>query len=120
VTLSVTSMRDYNYYELIESAVIGVDLGGFPVCYAMNRDTWQSLSRRKQQTLDEAGDTAVVRTSRTLLNQVDSEVKQWKSDGIVVHRLKHTEALDRRLATVERRWIDAVVGRGMDRAAVKE
>lgn len=120
VTLSVTSMRDYNYYELIESAVTNVDLGGFPVCYVMNRDAWESLDANEQEVLSDAGDAAVERTSKTLLDQVDSEIDQWRSDGIAVHEMAGSAAIDEQLAKVEDRWVDGLVSNGMDREVLEE
>src|SRR5690606_10452440 len=98
VTLSVTSMRDYSYYELIKSAVIDADLGGFPICYAMNRDTWNDLDPEHQRIFAEVGEETVERTARTLLDQLEAEIEQWRKDGITIHRLHHPEQIQKRLA----------------------
>ena len=35
IALSVPSTKAYAFYDIIESAIINLNLGGFPVCYAM-------------------------------------------------------------------------------------
>jgi TRAP-type C4-dicarboxylate transport system substrate-binding protein len=119
LSLSVTSMRDYSFYELIESAVIGLDLGGFPVCYAIGTDRWKQLSEEEQRILREAGDQAVVASATTLRNQVAKEIEQWKRDGIDVHEASRTPEFEKDLAQVEDSWVDQLVGDGMDRKTVE-
>ncbi|WP_181764982.1 TRAP transporter substrate-binding protein DctP [Streptomyces albidus (ex Kaewkla and Franco 2022)] len=120
LSLSVTSMRDYSFYELIESAVIGVDLGAFPVCYTMNLDRWNALPREDRHTLEEAGDRAVVKASTQLRDQVTSEIEQWKRDGIDVHTAERSPRLKAELADVEGEWTDQLVGDGMKRETVED
>lgn len=119
LSLSVTSMRDYSFYELIESAVIGVDLGGFPVCYAMSSERWEQLSEEERRVLEEAGDEAVVASATTLRDQVSAEIKQWKRDGIDVHVADRSPEFEKNLAQVEDSWVDQLVGDGMDRKTVE-
>ena len=119
LSLSVTSMRDYSFYELIKSAVVGVDLGGFPVCYAISTERWQELTEEEQQILREAGDQAVVDSATTLQNQVAAEIEQWKRDGIDVHRAHRSPEFEEHLDRVEDSWVDQLVGDGMDRKTVE-
>ncbi|WP_208878670.1 hypothetical protein [Streptomyces armeniacus] len=119
LSLSVTSMRDYSFYELIKSAVIGVDLGGFPVCYGMNLDHWKSLGPEDRKVLEKAGDRAVETSARRLHGQVESEIKQWRRDGIDVHTAGRDPELEKNLAAVEGDWVDQLVGDGMERKTVE-
>jgi TRAP-type transport system periplasmic protein len=119
LSLSVTSMRDYSFYELIKSAVVGVDLGGFPVCYAISTARWQELSEKEQRVLQKAGDQAVVESATTLRDQVAAEIKQWKRDGIDVHVADRSPEFEESLAEVEDSWVDQLAGDGMDRRTVK-
>jgi TRAP-type transport system periplasmic protein len=119
LSLSVTSMRDYSFYELIKSAVIGVDLGAFPVCYTMNLDRWKALPPQDRRILGEAGDRTVVSASKKLRDQVGSEIEQWKRDGMDVHTAEPDPRVEKELAAVEDKWVDQLVDDGMDRRTVE-
>lgn len=120
LSLSVTSMRDYSTYELIKSAVIGVDLGAFPVCYGMNLDRWKQLPPQDRRVLEKAGDRTVVSAAKKLRDQVGSEIRQWKRDGVDVHDVTQSPQVEKELAGVEDKWVDQVVGDGMERRTVEQ
>ncbi|MDT0381093.1 TRAP transporter substrate-binding protein DctP [Streptomyces sp. DSM 42041] len=119
LSLSVTSMRDYSFYELIESAVIGLDLGGFPVCYAISSERWNQLSDEEQRVLRKAGEQSVVASATTLRDQVEAEIDQWRRDGIDVHVADRTPGFEKHLDQVEDSWVDQLVGDGADRKTVE-
>ncbi|MQA07162.1 MAG: hypothetical protein GEU98_01195 [Pseudonocardiaceae bacterium] len=119
LSLSVTSVKDYSFYELIQSAIVDLNLGGFPVCYGMNLDTWNSLPPRDQRVLNRAGDATVSATAAELRRQITEDLAEWRKQGIRVHHAKPGKRFRKRIAAVESEWVDQLVGDGMDRAEVE-
>lgn len=119
LSLSVTSVADYAFYELIESSFVNVNLGGFPVCYGINADVYDSLPADLRQVVDEAGDATVSDAASRLHEQIAPDIESWREMGMDVHEITITQDARDRLAGVEQEWTDQLVGDGMDRSAAE-
>lgn len=114
IALSVPSAKAYGFYDILKSAIINVDLGGFPVCYAISKDTWDSLSTEDQEILTSAGDEIVPDVSEALEAELDADLAAWAEKGIETYEIDEAER-DRLLDGVADQWVSSLVSDGVPR-----
>lgn len=119
IALSVPSTKAYAFYDIIESAIINLDMGGFPVCYAISAEKWDSLSEEDQQLLQEEADRTVSSVAEALLAEVEEDLATWSEQGIEMYEIDVAER-DERLAGVEDQWLNQLVSDGVDREAAEQ
>jgi TRAP-type C4-dicarboxylate transport system substrate-binding protein len=112
IALSVPSTKSYGFFEILKSTLINVNLGGFPVCYAMSSSAWDSLSPEDQELLSSEGHKTVTSVAEALLAELEEDLKTFESKGIELNEVDTAER-DKRLADVESRWIDKLVEDGV-------
>jgi len=104
VSLSVPSVKGYAFIEVIKSAIINADLGGFPVCYGMGREQFDSMPEELQQIMREEGEKIVTAAPTALMQEVESDLQDWEDQGIELAEIdesKRTAALQ----GVEQQWL---------------
>ncbi len=114
IALSVPSTKAYAFYDIIKSAVINANMGGFPVCYAMSQSKWDSLSDADQQLLQQEADKTVTNVATALGKEVSEDLQAWKDKGIETYEIDEQQR-DKALSGVEGQWLDKLVSGGIDR-----
>ncbi len=112
IALSVPSVKAYGFEEILKSAVTNLDLGGFPVCYAISQEAWDSLSAQDQQVLRSEGQKIVGSVSAALQEELQQDLQNWESMGIQLNQIDEAER-DAKLAGVEEKWIQSLVEDGV-------
>lgn len=119
IALSVPSTKAYAFYDIIESAIINLNMGGFPVCYAVGQEKWDSLSAADQEILSAEADATVTRVAEALGSEVQEDLATWEAErGIELYEIDEA-ARDEALAGVEGKWLDQLEGDGVDRSAAE-
>lgn len=118
IALSVPSTKAYAFYDIIESAIINLNLGGFPVCYAIGQDKWDSLSAADQELLAAEADATVTAVAESLGAEVSEDLATWEERGMELYEIDEA-ARDEALAGVEGNWLDQLEADGVDRAAAE-
>ena len=116
ISLSVPSVKAYAFMELLKSAIVNADLGGFPVCYGIGRSQFESLPDDLQQIMIEEGEKIVTEAAATLMAEALSDLELWEQQGIKLHRVDVNER-NRALAGVEEAWINQLESEGVEGAA---
>ena len=114
IALSVPSAKAYGFYDILKSAIINLDLGGFPVCYAISADTWDSLSSEDQEVLSSAGEEIVPDVAEALGAELDDDLAAWEEKGIETYEIPEAQR-DRLLAGVADQWVKSLVSDGVPR-----
>lgn len=118
IALSVPSTKAYAFYDIIESAIINMNMGGFPVCYAIGQEKWDSLSAEDQEIIAAEADATVTRVAEALGSEVQEDLSTWEERGMELYEIDE-EARDEALAGVEGKWLDQLEGDGVDRSAAE-
>lgn len=118
IALSVPSTKAYAFYDIIESAIINLNMGGFPVCYAISQEKWDSLSASDQELIQAQADATVTSVAEALGSEVSEDLDAWTERGIELYEIDAAER-DQRLAEVEGNWLDKLESDGVDRAAAE-
>lgn len=119
ISLSVPSTKAYAFYDIIESAMINLNMGGFPVCYAISQAKWDSLSPEDQEILSAEADATVTGVAESLGAEVQQDLDDWQQRGIELYEVDES-LRDERLAGVEGKWLDEIESQGVDRAAAEQ
>lgn len=123
IALSVPSVKAYGFEEILKSAIINLDLGGFPVCYAISQEAWGSLSPQDQQVMLSEGQKIVGSVSTALHEELQQDLQNWRKMGIQLNEIDEAER-DAKLAGVEERWVRSLASDGVPkdqaRSAVAE
>lgn len=114
IALSVPSVKAYAFMELIESAIVNADLGGFPVCYGVGQEKWDSLPEDVQQALREEGEQIVTAAPEALYQELEEDLRAWEEAGIELNEVSEEERAP--LAQVEERWIEKLESDGVEGA----
>jgi TRAP-type C4-dicarboxylate transport system substrate-binding protein len=115
IALAVPSVKGYSFYELIKYATINANLGGYPIYYAMNIKTWQKLPKDIQKILDDMSTPVTAKTTDYYLQQVSTDLNDWKKKGIELIRLpkEETKKAAKMLAPVWAKWVSDMQAKGM-------
>jgi TRAP-type C4-dicarboxylate transport system substrate-binding protein len=114
ISLSVPSVKAYAFMELIESAIINADLGGFPVCYGVGQAKWDSLPKEVQEAMREEGEKIVTSAPAALYEEVQDDLTTWENEGIGLYEVSEEERAP--LAGVEDEWIRKLESDGVEGA----
>lgn len=114
IALSVPSVKAYAFMELIESAIVNADLGGFPVCYGVGQEKWDSLPEDVQQAMREEGEKIVTAAPEALYQELEEDLQDWQEAGIELNEV--TDEQRAPLAEVEERWIEKLESDGVEGA----
>jgi TRAP-type C4-dicarboxylate transport system substrate-binding protein len=114
ISLSVPSVKAYAFMELIDSAIVNADLGGFPVCYGVGQAKWDSLPEDVRETMREEGEKIVTAAPAALYEEVQEDLETWKSEGIELYEVSEAERAP--LASVEDTWIRKLESDGVEGA----
>lgn len=112
ISLSVPSVKAYAFIEIIESAIINADLGGFPVCYGMGRDQFESLPKDLQDLMLQEGEKVVTQAATDLMGEAEEDLKAWEEQGIDLFEIDEAER-DQALAGVEDTWLSQLEDEGV-------
>lgn len=115
ISLSVPSVKAYAFMELIKSAIVNADLGGFPVCYGVGQEKWDSLPEDLQEIMREEGDKIAASAGAALFEEVESDLETWQEEGIQLNEVSEEERAP--LAEVEQMWIEKLESDGVEGAA---
>jgi TRAP-type transport system periplasmic protein len=110
ISLSVPSVKAYAFMELIQSAIVNADLGGFPVCYGVGQATWDSLPEDVQEAMLEEGEEIVTSAPAALFEEVEEDLQTWEQEGIELHEVSDEARAP--LAQVEDMWIQKLESDG--------
>lgn len=115
VALGVPSVAAYKFYETTKSSLLNLDMGGFPVCYAISNTAWASLPPDVQKIMSDLAGPTMINVSQALASSQDADLKKWAERGIKLNRLN---AADKKrsvemLRTVEATWVQALEAKGM-------
>ena len=91
IALAVPSVKSYSFYELIKYATVNANLGGYPVYYAMNLDTWKKLPEDIKKTIMDMSDQVTAQTTEFYVKRVQDDLADWKTKGIELIRLDQAE-----------------------------
>jgi TRAP-type C4-dicarboxylate transport system substrate-binding protein len=114
ISLSVPSVKAYAFMELIESAIVNADLGGFPVCYGVGQEKWDSMPEDVQQAMREEGEQIVTAAPDALFQEVEDDLKNWADEGIELNEVSDEQRAP--LAGVEDKWIQKLESDGVEGA----
>lgn len=118
IALSVPSVSAYGFYDLIKSAIVNVNMGGFPVCYTINNSTWESLSAKDQKILLSVGKESVTHVSKALKAQVKEDIASWRKHGITTNTIDEAKA-KQKFTSVEKKWEKKTISSGADAQAIQ-
>jgi TRAP-type C4-dicarboxylate transport system substrate-binding protein len=114
ISLSVPSVKAYAFAELIESAIVNANLGGFPVCYGIGQAKWDSLPGETQATLREEGERIVTSAPQALYEEVQEDLRAWEEQGIELYEVSDQARAP--LAEVEEAWVEKLEADGVEGA----
>lgn len=114
ISLSVPSVKAYAFMELIESAIVNADLGGFPVCYGVGQEKWDSFPPDVQDAMREEGKRIITAASEALYQEVEDDLASWKKEGIELNEVSEDQRAP--LSAVEQKWIDKLEKDGVQGA----
>ena len=114
VTLAIPSLKPYAFYELIKYANIGFDLGGYPVYFVINLNTWNALPSDIKEIMEKAGAEASVEGAEYYWKVAQTDVDSWKKGGMEVYTLSSGDkaAIKAELAPMGDAWIADVAAKG--------
>ncbi len=120
IALSVPSVKAYAFYEIIKYATINCNMGGYPSYFAMNMKKWKSLPDDVKKVIEELGLEATTNSSQIGVNQVGSDINEWKNKGIEIIKLPKEDAAKaaEMLAPVWGAWTKAMSEKGHDMKAL--
>lgn len=118
IALSVPSVKAYGFYDLIKSAIVNLNMGGFPVCYTINNSTWESLSAKDQNILLSVGNQSVAHVSKALKAQVKEDLAGWRKRGITTNTIDEAQA-KKQFSGVEKKWEKKTISSGADAQAIR-
>ena len=113
ISLSVPSVKAYAFMELIESAIVNADLGGFPVCYGIGTEQFEELSPDLQENLLAEGEKVVTDAAAALEAEVQADLETWEAAGIELNEID-PQARDAALANVEDTWLQELEANGVE------
>lgn len=116
ITLSVPSVKAYAFAELIESAIINANLGGFPVCYGISQSRFDTLPKDLQNIMIEEGEKIVSEAASQLISEVETDLQSWEEQGIELYEIED-EARAEAIQGVESSWIKQLEQEGVNGAA---
>ena len=108
------SVKSYSFYELIKYATVNANLGGYPVYYAMNLDTWKKLPDDIKKTIMDMSDQVTAQTTEFYVKRVQDDLADWKTKGIELIRLDQAEIekTAKLMAPVWAEWVQGDAGQG--------
>ena len=112
VALSIPSVKAYGFQDILKSVVTNLDLGGFPVCYAISQESWDSLSSQDQEVLRSEGEKIVGSVSAALHDELEQDLQKFERMGIQLNEIDEAQR-DEMLAGVEDRWVQSLVDDGV-------
>jgi len=104
ISLSVPSVKAYAFIEIIESAITNANLGGYPVCYGMGQEQFDSMPQDLQQIVREEGEKIVTDAPTALMAEVESDLQNWEEQGIALFEIDESQR-NAALEGVEQRWL---------------
>ena len=115
IAIGVTSVSAYKFYETTKSSLLNLDMGGFPVCYAISNTAWSSLPAEAKKIMTDLAGPTMVNASRAMYAAQDADLKRWGERGI---KLNELSAADKKrayemLKTVEGDWAKSMEAKGM-------
>ncbi len=116
IALSVPSVKAYAFAEIIESAIINANLGGFPVCYGISQKQLDALPDDLRQIVLEEGEKVVAEAAEQLISELEADLKDWEEQGIELYEIDDEER-SAAIEGVEEQWIRQLEEQGVDGAS---
>jgi len=102
-----TSIYSYKLEEVVDTALLGVDVFVYYAPFSINEEKWQSLPKNVQEALNQAGQEAMEKVAAYTDNKVIELEKTLVDDGIKVIKLTPEQQAELRvtIGVVAETWV---------------
>jgi len=117
-----TSVYSYKLNEVVDTAVLGIDMFVYYAPFVVNEDKWQSLPTNVQEALVQAGQEAMERVAAYTDAKVVELEQTLVDDGIKVIKLNPEQQVELRatISVVADNWVADMKSRGLPGDVVLE
>lgn len=117
-----TSVYSYKLNEVVDTAVLGIDMFVYYAPFVVNEDKWQSLPTNVQEALVQAGQEAMERVATYTDAKVVELEQTLADDGIKVIKLNPEQQVELRatISVVADNWVADMKSRGLPGDVVLE
>jgi len=117
-----TSVYSYKLEEVVDSALMGLDLFVYWAPYAIREDVWQGLAPEYREAMQQAAMEAMQRTAEETDRSAAELEEQMRTDGIKVVFLNESQREEVKAATepVSDAWIASMEERNLAGGEVLE
>jgi len=117
-----TSVYSYKLNEVVDTAVLGIDMFVYYAPFVINEEKWQTLPANVQQALVQAGQEAMERVAAYTDNKVVELEQTLVDDGIKVIKLTPEQQVELRgtISVVADNWVADMESRGLPGGDVLE
>lgn len=113
--LSYTSIRSYNFQEVVKHATLGARLGVVVVGYSISEKVWQTLPADVQEAMTKASEEMWRLIAKYQDDQVANLVSEFEKEGMQINRLSEDESARwaKALEPVTEEWIQQMEAKGL-------
>jgi len=117
-----TSVYSYKLNEVVDTAVLGIDMFVYYAPFVINEEKWQTLPANVQQALVQAGQEAMERVAAYTDKKVVELEQTLVDDGIKVIKLTPEQQVELRgtISVVADNWVADMESRGLPGGDVLE
>ncbi|SHJ79748.1 TRAP transporter substrate-binding protein [Desulfofundulus thermosubterraneus] len=120
--LNIISAKSYKVDELEKYHTFGLALGGYPVAYVINENSWKKMPEDIQKAILQAGEEASKHAGQVFDQEEQKYIKDFEQKGIKIHYITAEEKAKwlAPLKGIEQEWIDEMEKKGLPGKKVYE